>query len=331
MLYYAVFSLIGSMIYMRGKNLSEFDINKKIKEIANDNLSGSKELAKNALECLISFSERSDSESSGQFYEELLHVGKKIVGSQPSMAPLFNVVNRVLFEAEVNIEQGVKLERLKRIVISTCNEILVKSEKGGKLIAHATSELIKDPSIILTHSYSSTIVSSLIIAKSSGREFKVFVTESRPLLEGRKTAQKLEGGGINTTLIADAASFYFLNKIDLILVGADCICYEGVVNKIGTKGLAIAASEYGVPLYVLAEENKFLPVKYRKSPVILEKNQDELLGEDYRDLKALNIYFDITPFKFITGIVTENGLISETEVRNSLENLKVSKGLLNHV
>lgn len=316
---------------MKNENIFEFDINKKIEEIANDNLSGSKELANKALEYLISFSERSDAESSTQFYDDLLEVGKKIVDSQPSMAPLFNVLNRVLLEAEVNMERGVELERLKRIVISTCNEMLVKSEKVGQRIASSFSELVKDVSVILTHSYSSTIVKSLIIAKTSGSEFKVFVTESRPLLEGRKTAQKLEEGGINTTLIADAASFHFLNEIDLILVGADGICYEGVVNKIGTKGLAIAASEHGIPLYVLAEESKFLPVKYRKSPIIPEKNQDELFNGEDHALKALNVYFDITPFKFITGIVTENGLISGTAVRNSLENLGVSKRLLNPV
>jgi ribose 1,5-bisphosphate isomerase len=171
-------------------------------------------------------------------------------------------------------------------------------------------------------------VRSIINAKKSGKKFKVFVAESRPLFEGRKTYQKIDEEGVDAVLIADFSSFHFLDRIDMVLVGADTICLDRVVNKIGTKGLAISAFEYGIPVYVLAEESKFLPTKLGKSPKIIENDPKELFKDDAYNYKAINIYFDTTPFKYLTEIITENGLTSCDSVRNSLVTMKVSKSLM---
>ncbi len=146
------------------------------------------------------------------------------------------------------------------------------------------------------------------------KDITVIVAESRPLFEGRSTAKILSENGISVTLIADMASFHFLKDVDMILTGTDCVCSNGVVNKIGTKGLAIAASQYKIPFYVISSMSKFLPSKYMDEPVIEEKEHREVLEEPV-DFSVKNIYFDITPLRFITGIITEDGVVGVNEVK----------------
>lgn len=302
-------------------------LEKMLQGIRNDKNSGASEIMNKAINYLLVYSESLNIEDQNNYYENLINFGKKLIDTQPSMAPLFNAVNTILLIVEEEIKNETSLENVKRRVKSTLEELLSHSQEAITEIKSRTQELIKVKSTLMTHSYSSTIIESLVFAHQEGMDFDIIVTESRPLYEGRKAAKMLAEYGIKVTLIADMAAFHFLDQVDLILMGCDCICKKGVVNKIGTKGLAIVASNYNKPFYFLSEKSKFLPSKYMVETIIEDKDPREIF-EGGKEIKKKNLYFDVTPHKYYEGIVTEEGIIKAEEVEALLKEIDVSKWLL---
>jgi translation initiation factor 2B subunit (eIF-2B alpha/beta/delta family) len=297
-----------------------------IHEIKEDKISGASELMRKAINCLLVFSDTFDADTPEKYYKNLLEIGKKLINAQPSMAPIFNAVNNVLLVVENELKKKISVEELKISTKSISDELLIRSKNALKNIKEEVANLIQDKFRILIHSYSSTVIESLIFAGTQ-REFEVFVTESRPLFEGRRTASILAENGVKTVLIADMASFHFLDEMNMILTGSDCICHNGVVNKVGTKGLAMATSYYGIPFYVLSEKSKFLPSKYMNEPRIENKDPREII-EGIESIEIRNIYFDITPYEFLKSIITEDGIFKADEMKAMLERLEVCKDLI---
>jgi eIF-2B alpha/beta/delta-like uncharacterized protein len=243
------------------------------------------------------------------------------------MAPLFNAMNKVLLVAGNELKRGSSVKKLKKATITATDELLLHSKNALINIKRQVVDLIEDKCTILTHSYSSTIIESLIFAHQEGKDIEITVTESRPSFEGRRTARILVENGIKVVLIADMASFHFINDMDLISTGSDYICHHGVINKIGTKGLAIVASNHNIPFYILSEKSKFLPSKCLEEPIIEKKDPKEIL-KGFEGIEVMNIYFDITPHKFFKGIITEDGVVSLNEVQAILTQLEVCKDLI---
>jgi translation initiation factor 2B subunit (eIF-2B alpha/beta/delta family) len=109
----------------------------------------------------------------------------------------------------------------------------------------------------------------------------------------------------------------------VVMVGADAVTPQGVVNKIGTYALALAARERNVPFYVLAGTEKFLPLPLR----IEERDPKEVFQEAIPRSRVENRYFDCTPLDLITAVVTQAGVIGGKEIRRHVEGMKISEGL----
>jgi translation initiation factor 2B subunit (eIF-2B alpha/beta/delta family) len=257
----------------------------------------------------------------------MTNIGRQLINAQPSMAPIFSAVNRILLILDNNMKKGNSLSELKETVKNATQNLYSYSENAQKEIQKNVLVLIDDGVKILTHSYSSTVIKTLIYAHQNGKEMEVLVTESRPMFEGRKTAAILAKEGIKTTLLADMASFHIMEEIDMLVTGCDCVCQKGIVNKIGTKGLALAAFHDRKPMYVLTERSKFLPAKYRTEPLIETKDPKEIFGEA-RDFGIMNIYFDITPLGFINGLVTEDRTYKGDEIEDILDSQEVCYDLI---
>ncbi|UCF07277.1 MAG: translation initiation factor eIF-2B [Thermoplasmata archaeon] len=296
-------------------------------EIRGDTSSGASDIMKRGVEAFKAFSEASDAKDPREYFKSMVCFGRELIGAQPSMAPLFNAVNIILFKLEVGINRGDKIIQMKRAVDSAASEIQSTSKSALDRIKKEAGKLIENRHTILTHSYSATVIDSLVFAHQKGSLFGVIATESRPLFEGRRTAQLLSEAGIEVTLIADMAAFYLLDDVDIILTGCDCVCENGVVNKVGTKGLAIAAAQFNVPFYVLCERNKFLSSRYLKEPKIEEKDPREIL-EIPSVIAVKNMYFDITPHRFITDMITEDGIVSCDEIHSLLAQIPLSRALI---
>ncbi len=152
------------------------------------------------------------------------------------------------------------------------------------------------------------------------REISVWVDETRPYLQGaRLTAWELEQAGVPHTLIADVAAGFLMSRgeVDVVLVGADRIAANGdTANKVGTYPLAVLAARHGIPFYVCAPTSSVdMETPDGASIEIEERNGDEVLF--FRGVRtapagteARNPSFDVTPAELITGIVTEEGVLT---------------------
>jgi len=161
------------------------------------------------------------------------------------------------------------------------------------------------------------------VAKRQGKRFFVFVDETRPRLQGANlTSWELMQEEIDHAIIADnAAGHYMKSEVDLVIVGADRIASNGdTANKIGTYEKAVLAKENGIPFYVAAPISTFDPrISSEKGIPIEERSQKEVLRIGSQSIgpkgaKALNPAFDVTPARYITGFITESGIIKPSRV-----------------
>jgi methylthioribose-1-phosphate isomerase len=189
-------------------------------------------------------------------------------------------------------------------------------ERCRRMAEHA-AELFGPGSRALTHcnagglatgGYGSA-VGALRAAWEHGLLAHVLVDETRPLLQGaRLTAWELEALGIPHTVIADSAAAHLMarGEVDCVVTGADRIAANGdVANKIGTYGLAVAATHHGLPLYVVAPTSTIDPATPTGAEIPLEERAgDEVTAR----FPARNPAFDVTPASLVTAIVTELGV-----------------------
>jgi translation initiation factor 2B subunit (eIF-2B alpha/beta/delta family) len=156
----------------------------------------------------------------------------------------------------------------------------------------------------------------------------VVCSESRPMGEGVALARRLAHVGITTHLTTDAALQGWMDRADLLLVGADAVLSGGVVNKVGTEPLLRAARRAKVPSYVLADTTKWLPEGLAK----LWRSREEMAGEIIRlrhpNLRVENRYFDCSPPSLLTGVVWEGGVAHPTDLRRRLAALETSQRLI---
>ncbi len=189
------------------------------------------------------------------------------------------------------------------------------------------SHFIKDGASVLTHCNAGalatvdygTALAPIRAAAAAKQEVFVFVDETRPRLQGTKlTAWELFNEGIPHAIIADNAAGYYMAKgeVDLVIVGADRICANGdFANKIGTYEKAILAREHGVPFYVAAPVSTFDPELASGADIPIEERDPEevthVQGQSVapQGVKAANPAFDVTPFRYVTGIITEHGIV----------------------
>lgn len=285
------------------------EIDDQIRAIRDDRLSGARELAQKGAHVLIALAERSRAVSGEEFRRELSKTGRALIKAQPSMAPLVNLVNRSLFA----VQEEIDLEGAKRALLTTAQEYADHLERSVERIAQRALPLVPN-GLVLTHSFSSTVLAALLHAKQEGRTFAVLCTESRPQYEGRALAERLAQAGVENRLVVDALAPSMMGGIEVVLVGADSLSTEGLVNKIGTYPLALAARVHEIPFYALCGTEKFLPLGYTL-PEESPKGSQEVWPDHPQRVEVINRYFDLTPLDYLTGIVTEEGMLSPTEVR----------------
>ncbi len=197
-----------------------------------------------------------------EFLRALDLVAYEIASSRPTAANLAWGAERIRRLAHDNRE--LPLDELRELIVTEALAMQAEDEERNRQIAANGAELIEPDSRILTHCnagslatvYYGTALGVIFTAHEQGKIAKVWVDETRPMLQGaRLTTWELRMAEIPHTLIADnmAASIMRSGEVDAVIVGADRIAANGdVVNKIGTYGLAVLAKEHGVPFYVAA-------------------------------------------------------------------------------
>jgi S-methyl-5-thioribose-1-phosphate isomerase len=209
------------------------------------------------------------------------------------------------------------------------------SAERCRMIGVHGARLIRDGMDVLTHCNAGalacvdwgTALAPLRVARDEGKRVHVWVDETRPRLQGAKlTAWELREEGIAHTVVADNAAGYLMasGRVDLAIVGADRVAANGdVANKVGTYEKAVLAKENGVPFYVAAPTTTFdSKCRCGRDIPIEERSADEVThvcgaGAGGKAVtvrvtplgsKAYNPAFDVTPERYISGIITEKGV-----------------------
>jgi len=252
-----------------------------------------------------------------------------------------NSAKNVLFETRptaVNLAWGLEKimevarsckdpEEIKKIVVETAKQMADQDVKINMTMGKHGSKLFDDNDTVLTHCNAGalatvgygTALGVIRASKESGKNIKVIATETRPVQQGsRLTAFELKHDGIDVSLIPDTAVGYILanNLVNKIIVGADRILKTGhVFNKIGTYQIALLAKHHNVPFYVAAPLSTFDLSSNPEDVVIEQRKSSEVTGIGEKktapnDINVINPAFDMTPPELISGIITENGVIT---------------------
>lgn len=208
----------------------------------------------------------------------------------------FEAVNSYLEELLSEMKTG---HSLSNFLISQSS---IQKEKIEIIFSELYPQLIKKCSVI-TLSRSGTVLEILKRWYNKNKKIKVIVCESRPNLEGRLMAESLSKIGIETTLITDAMMSLFIPQIDAALIGSDLVLKNGnVVNKVGSKALAILCKEYKKPFYVVTSKSKFTKNKSFKPN---KEAPQEIWDKKLKNLRIQNVYFEEIEKKLITKIFTD--------------------------
>ena len=263
-----------------------------------------------------------------ELVNKLKIVAEEIKQSRPTAINLKWAVDLVLNDiANVETCHGMSLQEIitKRAIwiheddANRCQKI---GEHGVKIIethSHASLLTICNTGSLATGGIG-TAFGVILTAHQRGKKINVFASETRPRQQGaRLTTFECIENGIDCTLISDTACGYLMQKkeIDLVITGADRIAANGdTANKIGTYQLAVLAKENNIPFYVAAPLSTFdLSCKSGKDIPIEERDELEVSNINDKPIcasgvKVRNPAFDVTPAKYITGIITEKGIVS---------------------
>ncbi|MBW2467628.1 MAG: translation initiation factor eIF-2B [Deltaproteobacteria bacterium] len=277
----------------------------ELEAIRSDRTSGAAELARRCLEIAAETCQQDNSPSTRELLARLNIRIDQLAQSRPSMAPVANILR--IFQEDIKELTHFPLEEAGKQCVNKARQTIEASLKSTQKTAVNASEFIGGNRTVFTHSYSSTILQTFTLLAEN--EIKVIVSEARPLCEGYRLAEKLSQMKIPTTLITDAQTGLFIAEADIVLVGADTILPDfSVMNKAGTYLLALAAHDNNIPLYVCSEKYKQLQPG-SITPELEAMDGAELNGPELPFVTIENIYFDITPAKFITGWINEDGVV----------------------
>jgi ribose 1,5-bisphosphate isomerase len=206
---------------------------------------------------------------------------------------------------------------LKKKNMKTIDLLLRKLETVHEMEAKAADKLVKDNSVILTYCHSGEAMSFIKhVAIKHKKKISVIACETGPLDQGVRTVRDLVAAKIPVTMIGDNAVNFFMPDVDMVVVGSDAMRAEGNVNKIGTSLVAISAAANRKPFYVVAstlkiDKRKNLKIEERPASEIYRKLLDK---KKIRGVRIRNPAFDVTPWKYVTAVITEKGIMKPDKV-----------------
>ncbi len=267
------------------------------------------------------------------FLAELEKTAQLLRQTRPTAVNLFWAISRMLKTAYETIAS---VAEIKTTLLQTARAIQAEDLQTCQAIGdNGLSVLPKNPAKLnlLTHCNAGALATAgygtalgvIRSAHTAGRLERVYADETRPRLQGAKlTAWECVQEGIPVTVISDnmAAHCMKLGKIDAVVVGADRIAANGdAANKIGTYSLAIVAAAHNIPFFVAAplstvdfelSDGSQIPIEERNPSEISQIGQTVICPEG---VEFYNPAFDVTPAKLITGIITEQGVVEPSQLK----------------
>jgi len=228
--------------------------------------------------------------------------------TRPTAVSLPNALRYVLQRME-----GDDVDRLRRSVTDASEAFVRQLDRAQEDLGRVGANRLADGDTVMTHCHSTDALACIEAAVEQGKSISAVVKETRPRQQGHITAEQLRDAGVPVTLIVDSAARRYLDEVDHVVVGADSIAADGgVINKIGTSGLAVNARERGVPIMTAAQTIKLHPETLTGHTVEIEmRDESEVIGtedrEEIGEIAVENPAFDVTPPRYMDAIVTEHG------------------------
>jgi translation initiation factor eIF-2B subunit delta len=263
----------------------------RVEELRTDRTHGGSWMARRAVEALAELAVE-PAATSEELLERLAAAGRRLAASRPGVGAVAGAVGRLLATGHAGgtLPPG----DLAQLVQAEAHGLIAQRDRAARSIAIQLGPYLDD-GLVVTHSASATVREALLHTPPA----HVWCTVSAPFEEGRAFAQELGEAGLDVELVEDAGGPEALAGASLLLVGADTVYRDGTIcNKIGTRGLAEAASTHGVRTVVATEVIKLAPIEAADAPELT----------DEREL------FDLTPPELLDEIVTEEGIYRSDEL-----------------
>lgn len=249
--------------------------------------------------------------------KDLQKTAEKLRAARPTAYDLFYAIEYMIEQITNGKDEFDAATKYVEDIVQRCKKI---GEYGEKLIKNGMKILTHcNAGALATVDYG-TALAPFRVAYKKGKDFFVYVDETRPRRQGLLTAWELHQEGIKYAVIADNAAGYFMKngEIDLVITGADRIAKNGdFANKIGTYEKAVLAKENNIPFYVAAPISTFddtiengskITIEERNRVELLEINGNKVMPEW---VNVRNPAFDVTPKKYVTGYITEDGILKK--------------------
>ena len=286
-------------------------VEKTLVDIKTLKIQGARNVAKAGVQALVWSVEESKAKTRAELVKEMRVAAKRISRVRPTEPMLRNMVAEAEGVAlgEILAYGKGDVRVVKRRIKRAVNAHFRKLKENVEKLWDYGAELIPKGALVVTHCHSSTVMGILKKAKRKG--IRVVACETRPLYQGRITAEELARAGIPVTLTVDLGIAKFMKKADVVLVGADAITATGdLINKVGTSAVARLARVNDVSFFSASETLKYDPLTaYGKREEIEQRDAEEVWKKPARGVKVVNPAFDVTPARYINGYITELGII----------------------
>ena len=267
---------------------------------------------------------QSEAESVAALLDDLRRDGALLKAARPTAVNLAWAVDQLLQIAESR--EFSTVDDLRAALLAAAQKIADDDVAINRRMGAWGSRLIDEGATVLHHCNTGalatvdygTALGVIRAAHEAGRGFHVLLDETRPRLQGsRLSAWELEQLGVSYDIIPDTAAGYYMQsgEVNVILVGADRVAANGdFANKIGTYQLAIMAAAHDIPFYSVAPTSTIdlslsrgadIPIELRDPAEVTTPYDNPIVPAHF---KARNPAFDVTPHRYLSGIVTENGI-----------------------
>ena len=270
-------------------------------------IQGANNVAFAGLRGFSSFASKAKSGNREEFLKALEAGRKELFATRPTEPMMRNFILYAISRAKSC--KSDKVADMKRAVRDTLKAISENFKADSEALENHASRLIVDGKNLFTHCHSSTVMGAFKRAYGF-KKFSVYSTETRPLFQGRITAEELAKANIPAFHIVDSGAAHALSKCSAMFIGADAIVADGsVVNKIGSNMFAQAAASKNIPVYVCSHSWKYDPETAYAPEMIEERSPDEVWPNAPSKVKILNPAFDVIDKRHITAIVSELGVL----------------------
>ncbi|MEV2910741.1 S-methyl-5-thioribose-1-phosphate isomerase [Paenibacillus larvae] len=251
-----------------------------------------------------------------------------LAGSRPTAVNLFWALDRMKRRAEAfAVDERITVQAMKQSLLAEAVRIHKEDEDTNRRIGEHALTLFTDGMGVLTHCNAGalatakygTALAPFYLAHERGMHLRIFADETRPVLQGaRLTALELQRAGLDVTLICDNMAGAIMAKgwVQAVIVGTDRVAANGdVANKIGTYSVAVLARAHEIPFYVACPLSTIDLSTPTGADIPIEERIAKEITEGFgkrtapRGVKVYNPAFDITPHDYVSGIITEKGIV----------------------